>query len=366
MWFIARAELRHGRSRFALLAGLVALLAFLVFVMTGLSTGLGDATVSGVRRLTDGATLVAYTPDAQRSLARSDLPVAQVAVLASAPGVTGAWPVGQSMASVEGAAHRLAVAVVGVPAEAPMAPSELASQPDGLVLDRNGASEAGVEIGDTVTLTPGEVHLTVTGLADLGSIQHAPVAATDLATWQRLRYAPFADDPASVPDRAGAVLVTVAGDPTAARSAATAAGLDVASGEEAVSAVPGFAAETGTIGMLRGFLFAISALLVAVVFWVLTLQKEGALAVLRTGGASRGLLLGSYLVQVLAVSAAGVVVGLVAAGGAAALLPPGTFVLTASAAASAAGLLVALALVGSASSLRRLLTVDPLLSLGRA
>lgn len=365
MWFLARAELRHGRSRFALLAGLVALLAFLVFVMTGLSTGLGEATVSGVRGVTDGTSLVAFSPDAQRSLARSDLPGSQVGRVAAIPGVTGAWPVGQSMATLDGGEQELGVAVVGLPADAPTAPPDLASRADGVVLDRRAAADARVAIGDTVTLTPGDLRLTVTGLTDLGSVQHAPVAMTTLTTWQRLRYAPFGAVTSPVPDRAGAVLVTGDADPAVAAAIAAGTGLDVVARDEAIAAVPGFAEETGTIGLLRSFLFAVAALLVAVVFWVLTLQKEGPLAVLRTGGASRRLLLGSYLVQVLLVTVGGVTLGLLAAAGAAVVLPAGAFVLTGSSAAAAALLLVGLALAGSASSLRRLLAVDPLLSLGR-
>lgn len=365
MWFLARAEIWHGRSRFALLAGLVALLAFLVFVMTGLSTGLGEATVSGMRRATDGAALVAYAPDAQRSLARSDLAADRVTAAAAVTGVTGAWPVGQSMATLDAGGHQLAAAVVGLPPDAPAAPAGLGDRSDGVVLDRQAAVDAGVHVGDTVTVTPGDLHLTVAGVADLGSIQHAAVVVTPLSTWQQLRYAPFASAGAPVPDRVGAVLVTTNGDPAAAATVAAATGADVVTRDEAIAAVPGFAEETGTIGLLRGVLFGVAALLVAVVFWVLTLQKEGPLAVLRTGGASRRLLLGSYLLQVLLVTVAGVAVGLGAATAAAVLLPPGAFVLTATSAVTAAVLLVGLALAGSATSLRRLLTVDPLLSLGR-
>ena len=364
MWFLARAELRHGRSRFALLAGLVALLAFLVFVMTGLSTGLGEATVSGMRSLTAGTDAVVLSADAQRSLARSDLPAADAATAATAPGVTGAWAVGQSMATLGARDHEEGVAVVGLPADAPTAPAGLADRPDGVVLDQQVADDAGLHVGDTVTLAPGDLRLTVVGTEDLGSIQHAPVAVTSLSTWQRLRYAPFAPDGTAVPDRTGAVLVRTTGSLDAI-GAATGAGTEVVTTATAVTSVPGYAEETGTIGMLRAFLFAIAALLVAVVFWVLTLQKEGPLAVLRTSGASRRLLLGAYLVQVLLVTVAGVALGLAAASGAAVLLPAGAFVLTSANALAAAGLLVVLAVAGSATSLRRLLTVDPLLSLGR-
>ena len=62
MWFLARKEITRIPTRFALFAGLVGLVAFLVFVMTGLSTGLGEANVSGLRALTVDALVHEHSP----------------------------------------------------------------------------------------------------------------------------------------------------------------------------------------------------------------------------------------------------------------------------------------------------------------
>lgn len=378
MWFLARKEITRNPTRFALFAGLVGLVAFLVFVMTGLSTGLGEANVSGLRALTADAPVVAFAPSVQRSLGRSDVDAGDRAALAAIPGVVAVDAIGQSMVNLTTpAGTTIGVALLGATPGTPGLPNGTGTatatatgtgtapgDAAGIVLDT--ASQGDLHVGDVVHVQPGGRSLTVTGFADLGSLQHAPVAATDLATWQRVRYGAFASDTDPVPDRASAFLLRVeAGRADEVRAAVDARGLDAATTAEAIAASPGYREETGTIDLIRGFLFGIAALLVGTVFWVLTIQKEGPLAVLRAAGATRRLLLLSYVVQVTATTLVGVGVGLVAASLVGLVMPARAYVLTPADALTAAGLLVVLALVASAASMRRLLTIDPLLSLGR-
>ncbi|MGK5556873.1 FtsX-like permease family protein [Actinomadura kijaniata] len=343
MWFLAWREIPHGRVRFGLTAALVGLVAFLVFMLTGLAVGLGDAGVSGLRRL-PGAVVV-YSAGAERVLTRSALPAADAARIAAVPGVTAVRPLGQTMAQAKGPNGAFPVALTGTDGAA-----------DGIVLDRTLEREAG--IGQTVTLQPGGVRVRVAGFADLGSVQHTAVARVPLPVWRRTQPA----RPAT-----GVYLVDTDRDPGATAAAITGAvaGTEAVTRRAAIDAVPGYAAETGTIAMIRGFLLAVSALLVGTVFWIFTMQKEASLAVLRATGARARLLVGSYLLQVAVTTVLGVAAGFAVVLGTGAAMPAGAFSLPGPAAALSAALLAALALAASAASLHRLLTVDPLLSLGR-
>ncbi|MQY07794.1 FtsX-like permease family protein [Actinomadura macrotermitis] len=336
MWFLAWREIRHGRVRFGLTAVLVGLVAFLVFMLTGLAVGLGEAGVSGLQRLP--GQVVVYSAGAEKTVSRSALPESAAAKIAAVPGVTAVRPLGQSMAQAGG----LPVALMGVDTRA-----------GGIVLDRTLKAR----VGDTLTLQPGGVRVRVAGFADLGSVQHTAVARVPLEVWRRTQ-------PAR-PD-AGVYLVD-ARDPAAAAKAIAAAvpGTEAVTKDAAIEAVPGYAAETGTVTMIRGFLLAVAALLIGTVFWIFTMQKEATLAVLRATGARARLLVGSYLLQVAATTALGVLLGFAAVLAIGAAMPAGTFSLPGRSAALSAALLAALALGASAGSLRRLLTVDPLLSLGR-
>jgi putative ABC transport system permease protein len=344
MRFLAWREVRHAPVRFGLIAGLVALTAFLVFVLTGLTVGLGAADVSGLQRLpVDG---IVYAKGAATDLSRSELPSAYRQRIAAVAGVTAVQPIGFTMADLTEGQHTVSAALLATDPSAPFAPKE-----NGVVLD-NQARSAGIEVGDTVRVQPGNVPLTIAGYADLGSIQHAAVAHLPLKDWQRLRNAQTVSAYAvSTTDLAAIGNALPDTDPVTL--------------EAAVDAVPGYKAETGTIGLIRAFLYAGAALLIGVVFWILTLQKEGPLAVLRATGASRRLLIGAYVTQVLATAITGVAVGAAAGLAMVFAMPSNAYSLPPTEVATAGALLLVVALVGAAASVRRLFTVDPLLSLGR-
>ncbi|MFC4911711.1 ABC transporter permease [Actinomadura gamaensis] len=351
VWFLAWREIRHGRVRFGLTALLVGLVAFLVFMLTGLAVGLGDAGVSGLRKLP--ADVVVYAAGAEKTLSRSSLPAADAERIKAVPGVSSVQPIGQTMAQAKGpSGESLPLALMGVTPSAPFAAHALAG--GGIVLDRTLDGKA--RPGDVLTVQPGGVRLAVAGFAELGSIQHTAVAQVPLSVWRRVQ-----------PSAVGAYLVTGPGD--AARLArdvsAAVPGTDAVTKATAVESVPGYSAETGTLDLIRGFLLAVTALLTGTVFWIFTMQKEPSLAVLRATGARARLLVGSHLVQVALTTVLGVALGLAVVAGIGAAMPTGTFSLPGDAAAVSAGLLAALALGSSAASVRRLLTVDPLLSLGR-
>lgn len=341
MRFLAWREVRHAPVRFGLIAGLVALTAFLVFVLTGLTVGLGAADVSGLQRLSaDG---IVYAKGTAGDLSRSSLPTSDQALIAQVDGVTDVRPIGFTLASLTSGQHSVPAALLA---------SDTAE--NGVVLD-NQARDKGLIPGDTVRVQPGNVPLTITGFADLGSVQHSAVASIPLADWQRLRNASGVSAYAvSIKDKTVLAAIAQALPDTEPRTLAA-----------AIDAVPGYQAETGTIGLIRTFLYAGAALLIGVVFWILTLQKEGSLAVLRATGASRRLLIGAHAMQVLATALAGVLVGAAAGAAMGAVMPPNVFVLPPADAAAAGALLLVVALAGAAASIRRLFTVDPLLSLGR-
>ena len=325
MWFLAWREIRHDRVRFGLTAALVGMVAFLVFMLTGLATGLGQAGVSGIERLP--ADTIVFSSGADKVLSRSSLPASTEAELRADPGVRDVRPIGQSMIQAQGTS----LALIGMD---PMPPGQI-------VLDR---SVHDVKPGDVLTI--GRSRLTVTALADLGSVQHTAVGRVSLRTWQQLE----GRDVSAYLVRGNAKAIP---------------GTEAVSKAAAIDAVPGYKAETGTITLIRGFLLAVTALLIGTVFWIFTLQKEPSLAVLRATGARSPLLVGSYLVQVTLTTITGVALGFAVVQGIGAAMPAGTFSLTPASAALAAALLAALAVAASAASLRRLLTVDPLLSLGR-
>ncbi|GAA3486347.1 hypothetical protein GCM10018987_04260 [Streptomyces cremeus] len=118
---------------------------------------------------------------------------------------------------------------------------------------------------------------------------------------------------------------------------------------------------------MRGFLFAISALVVGAFFTVWTIQRSGDIAVLKALGASTPHLLKDALGQAVVMLSLGTLLGTALATGLGALIGGAVpFVLEAATLLVPALVMIALGIVGAALSIRRITAVDPLTALGSA
>ncbi len=119
---------------------------------------------------------------------------------------------------------------------------------------------------------------------------------------------------------------------------------------------------------MRGFLFAISALVIGAFFTVWTIQRSGDVAVLKALGASTPYLLKDALGQAVVMLAIGTGLGTALAAGFGALISGGDvpFVLDAATVLVPAAIMILLGALGAALSIRRITAVDPLTALGSA
>ncbi len=117
---------------------------------------------------------------------------------------------------------------------------------------------------------------------------------------------------------------------------------------------------------MRGFLFAISALVVGAFFAVWTIQRSGDVAVLKALGASTAGLLKDALGQAGILLTGGTLIGTGLAAGLGALAAGSAvpFLLTPATVLVPAVVMIALGALGAALSIRRITSVDPLTALG--
>src|SRR5699024_5838620 len=146
-----------------------------------------------------------------------------------------------------------------------------------VVLSSDAAAELAVSQGESVTLAG--TRLDVAAVSDDASYSHSPGVWTGLDAYQRVTGA----EPGTATVRAlrvadGADLA--AGDERL--------GTRTVSVEDAVSAIGSFNAENSSLRLMRGFLFAISALVIGAFFTVWTIQRSADIAVLKALGASTG------------------------------------------------------------------------------
>jgi putative ABC transport system permease protein len=239
---------------------------------------------------------------------------------------------------------------------------------NGIVVSRT-AIEAGLRVGDTVTVDRIGTRLTVVGaMAEQHTFGHVDVAYLPLRIWQEIKAGvrPGEPVPGGTYDEITAVAVRAAdGAEVDLAAGDRAAGTESLSRTESYGASPGYTAETSTLRLIEWFLYAISALVVGAFFTVWTIQRRAEIAVLRAMGAPTGYLLRDGLAQALALLLLAVGAGVAVGTAAGSLVGSGIpFALSAPAIAVAALLLLVLGLLGAAVAIVRIAAVDPLTALG--
>ncbi|MFC5996731.1 ABC transporter permease [Pseudonocardia hispaniensis] len=350
--FVAWRDLRFARGRFALMASVVVLITMLVGLLSGLTAGLARDTTSAVIDLPADHLVFTAPPDGQQpSFTNSAIEPQLWRQWAEVPGVRAAEPLGLTTGYAEVGTTTAAVTVFGVRPGSPLAPLPDAVGPGTALVSTGAADALGVGTGDSVTIA--DQRLRVETVAVDASYSHTPVIWTGLATWQQLAHT----DSATV-----LALTTDAGADLAA--ADTALGTHTLTRSDALSAIGSYSAENGSLQLMRGLLFAISALVIGAFFTVWTIQRSGDIAVLKALGATTGHLLRDALGQALVLLIGGTAVGTGLAAALGALAAEAVpFVLDVGTIAIPATVLVVLGLLGAALAVRRITAVDPLTAL---
>jgi len=359
---LALTEMLRRKVQFSLVMAVVALIAYLVLMVTGLGLGLQEKAGTALLNL-DGDYL-AYADRSNLSVIRSRLTDAQVADIAAAPGVEAATPIGYVAAVVEyGDDETATAALIGVDPGSFAEPRPIdggpLTGPDQVLIDRSWASLGGTEVGDSIALPVGFAtrEFMVVGIVDQGSFFFQPAIYLDRSAWQDVSYQGAADQTPA------ASIVVLRGS-----------GLDGARGEGWVAVtkqtgfdnIEGVAAQQSTVNALRYMGLLIGAMVIGVFFYVLTIQKVALLGILKAIGASGWFLAGQSLLQVfiISVAGAGIAVGL-------ALLTEATVLasdavpiaFTPGAMLSTAVAVAVSGVLGAALSIRQVTSIDPIVAM---
>lgn len=365
--FLAWRDLRVARGRFVLVGAVIALVALLTTLLSGLATGLVDDGISGLRGLP--LTHLALQPGAQHSFSRSSLTTEALDPWQDAADATAGLdvaPLGVAFFNARtGGGETVDFALFGTTPDSFLAPDERAraslAGPPGLILSEELRDSAGLAVGDELTVVGPDVTLPVLGFTYGGSYGHVDLAFSSLAVWQQLVYGSEAKG------RFSAVAVRAEDDTAIAALPAVdaAAGTATETRDAAYAGSPGYAAETATMSLITGFLLVISALIVAAFFTVWTIQRTRQIGLLKALGASNAYVLRDALGQLAVVLVASTAVGALAAIGLGQLVGSGVpFSLQAGPVLTSALTLVVLGLLGSLVAIRRVTTVDPIVALG--
>lgn len=384
--FLAWRDMLFARGRFALITAVVLLMTLLIGLLSGLTGGLAQQNISAVQALEGDRTVIAG-----ETFDESELSQSQVDAWEDAEAVTGVREVGilrfqidpadgdssgdaadadaddesadevptndgdASEEDAEASGSGLSASLFGGTEDSPSR--------DGRVrLSPSAADDLAVTDGDHVTVLG--IDLTVEVLDEDRWYSHTPVAYVTMDDWREMELRLGREDVAAT-----ALMVDLAdsADAEAIDGLADETSTTASGSLSSLMAIGSFRSEIGSLLMMVGMLFGISALVVGAFFTVWTMQRTGDIAVLKALGASTPALLRDALGQSLMVLIAGVGGGIAlttALGlGVSGVVP---LVVTWYTTLLPAALLIVLGLAGAGFALRSVTRADPLTALGSA
>ena len=360
--FVALRDILHAKGRFTLMIGVIALLTLLLVLLTGLTRGLAHQNISAIQDLPADAVVLTPTLGDEISWSDSQVSAEQAAAWEDSRQVT-TEPLSVGQMRIEAGDAVTSLALFGaapdgeITADLPAAPAEGEA-----LLPADIAEDLAVTSGDTVSVNGQE--LTVIGTVPTQWYSHSPVGYVHMNTFRSLAH--------QAEGTAGSALLVrgtgdheIGAEDDAVQALAADTDTRAVSIGESLQALPSYSSENGSLTLIQGFLYGISALVTIAFLSVWTIQRTRDIAVLRALGATGRYVLRDTVGQAAILLTVGVAVGgLVGGAGGAALSTVAPFESSpATVLVPLAGVMV-IGLLGSVLATRRVARIDPLLALG--
>lgn len=356
--FLAIRELLYAKLRFVLVGAIMALVAWLVFIISGLASGLSFDNAGALQTMK--ADYLVIEKGVDNRIDRSAIPVADSKNIAALSYVEQAAPLTIRMSAMSNAdeSKKWDMAVFVTDENSFMAPEGM-KQTDGVYIDKS-MQEEGVRVGDTMKDTLTGTVLKIAGFVEGQKFSHTPVVYVNPAQGKELN--PLRK---GTTEYVNAVAVQMDKDHVDTFKNEWKS-YDVLTKDEVLQGIPSYTAEQGSLQMMIAFLFVIAAFVLAAFFYVMTLQKTNQFGVLKALGAKNGFLARNIMGQVVLVSAVSIAVGIGCTYATAAVLPESMpFLLDTAVVVVYSLILLAVAMVGSLLSLYRVTKIDAIQAIGR-
>ena len=355
--FLALNEIMHSKLRYALVAGVMFLIAYLVFFLTGLAYGLAQDNRTAVDKWE--ADSIVLSKDANSNLGMSmitkkiaeEVEGGKVAYLAQTPGV-----VTSKDSTEEG---KINVSFFGIDKNQFIMPNLVEGKAfdndDEAVGDISLKEEYGLAVGDTVKLAGSDKTFKLTGFTDHAKFNVSPVLYTTINAYQEIR---FEKEDTSENARINAIVVR-------GKISNLPEDLEQIKISKFINELPGYNAQVLTFGFMIGFLIVIAAIVIGIFIYVLTMQKINIFGVMKAQGITGGFIARSVVAQTFILSFVGILLGLLGTVGTSLVLPDavpfqsnwlffGVISL----------LMLVVAVLGALFSVRTIVKIDPLKAIG--
>lgn len=302
--FLAYNEVKHSKGKFFLIVFIMLLIAWLVFILSGLANGLSE----GNRRAIDQWEIdgIVLAEDSNKSLTASVLPTSVVDDVDAKT----KEPIGYAFFAAEKAGskqeERDNVAVFGLEEKSSFLPKLTKGdypKADGEVIMSEEMANLGYKVGDKIILGSNEEEQTIVGTFGSSTYNIAPVLYTTIPNWSALKYGKDATEKMENQQVSGVLYRKPAKkviDKDKYESLPT---------EKFISNIPGYTEQNLTLDGMIYFLLVIAAFVIGVFIYVMTLQKLNMFGILKVQGVPNGFLARSVLLQTFLLAVLGVALG---------------------------------------------------------
>lgn len=299
--FLAINEMKHSKLRYALVIGVVFLIAYLVFFLTGLAYGLAQENRTAVDKwqadrilLSDEANgklnMSMLTMDDYESVKAEDK-----AALAQFPGIV--YQKGKKNQQID-------VSFFGIEADEFLAPNlvkgRMFKNTGEVVVNDSLAKEDGLQVGDQLKVAGNKQTLKIVGFTDEAMYNVAPVIYMSLADFQEIR---FNQALPKETQKINAIVVR-------GQTKQVADNLEKVKISAFINDLPGYSAQNMTFAFMIGFLIVIAAIVIGIFIYILTMQKQAIFGVMKAQGISNFFIARSVFVQTAILAFVGIVLGL--------------------------------------------------------
>jgi putative ABC transport system permease protein len=299
---LAWKEIRFNLKKYLLIEILIIFMIFMVMFLSGLANGLGRAVSSGIENM--DTTQFIISTDAEKLISVSRLDKEILEQIKSSNDSKAALDIQRMNLSIKGHSEKLDVSYFAINTEEFLNPevikgSKLTKDQYGIVLD-DAFIEEGIAVGDTLVDAASGIELTVTGFTKDAMYGHIPVGFISMDTFTDIQTAinPNYELKYHVIALQGDKVVDLSND-----------GIEQVDKATIIKNIPSYQAEQLTINMILWVLVFVSAAILDVFFYIITLQKLKQFGVMKAIGMRMGEILTIQFSQVVILAGFGVICG---------------------------------------------------------
>ncbi|NHM91484.1 MULTISPECIES: ABC transporter permease [Staphylococcus] len=293
--FLAWNEIKRNKLKFSLIVGVLIMVSYLLFLLSGLANGLMNMNREGIDKWHADAIIMndnANQTIQQSKFKTSDVPndfkekatLKQTAIIAS-----------------NGRTEENAL-LFGVAPQSFLIPRIIdgkSFQKENEVVIDASLKEKRFKVGDTIDLAQSDETLKVVGISESAKFNASPVLFANDATIAKI-------NPMLTKEVTNAIVVK---DPNW-QQVKLDSKLEVIKINSFIENLPGYQAQNMTLNFMIVFLFAISATVVGIFLYVMTLQKTHLFGVLKAQGFTNSYLAKMVIAQTFILASIGALIGL--------------------------------------------------------